>query len=1034
MLRRAGSHVRWLPTKTSYVSHIRSSSSASVTKDPPIIADKTAVRKSASNWKLQTLVTMSKLDTDPHHASSVPIYQTASFDCRQQNEYDYTRSGNPTRKVLQDTVAKLEGANYGMAFTSGMAALTAVLRLLKPGNIVLCSKDIYGGMHRQLLLCAKHSGVLVEFVETWDIKAVEQRFAKQSSQSSIGRRRNAIKMVCLESPTNPQMRVSDIRVLARLARANEALLLVDNSILSPVLSQPLSLGADLVVHSATKYLAGHADTMAGVVLCNDEQLASTLAFEQNASGTALAPFDCWLVLRGIKTMVLRVKAAQDNAVQIYDYLCKHPHVKGVNYLSPMTGRAGQVQGHMENEKRGFRNKEWRSEARLHYSQSKGAGGLMSFEVETVEIAKAIVKHCRLFKNTVSFGSINSLIEIPAEMSHASIPADQRTIPPTLIRLAVGIEDAGDLIQDIGQAISRAVLEFAQPAAEEPGSQDEQPAFSRARSRSLPLGETLPPMDLHAVGVSMPQWDDVVGYEEGCTEVHSKLRGGYPRFVFLHAIKQLFAKAESLFADASKEETAMVFASARVALRFQQFLNIPSTQCHDLAAHGAFAVTFPKTANAQAKQFWQHTGEIPSSRLAAAILEVIDRTCYENKQKFGPTGGLPEPAPGKEGEARGEIYFNTSYSPRGGLKQRISALTQADPHNIFLYPTGMAALTATQRLLKLATQWDDVPLRTVVFGFPYLDTLKLAQLKTIGSGCVFLGMGDQADLERLRALLETERISGLYVEFPSNPLLKAPDMVALRQLADEYNFVLIVDDTVAGFCNVDLGGKGGADIIMTSLTKQWELVLQGALMERALAPPGNVMGGCLRINEHGAFYDQLASRLARDHEELLFEEDANVLLNASTDVELRTAQSNNSALAIVDLLRAHPLVKHVCHPSIVTTDLYDAFKREGSSCSGYGGLLSVTFKDPTHGIAFFNSLDFPKGPGFGTNFSLVCPYTILAHYNELDWARDFGVDTNLVRIWTGQEDERELLAKLNIALDSIITGSSNTPDKAPRTLP
>eukprot|EP00457_Paulinella_chromatophora_P001290 gb/GEZN01001292.1/.p1 GENE.gb/GEZN01001292.1/~~gb/GEZN01001292.1/.p1 ORF type:complete len:1010 (+),score=107.17 gb/GEZN01001292.1/:386-3031(+) len=870
-----------------------------------------------------------------------------------------------------------------------MAALTAVLRLLQPGNVVLASKDIYGGMHRQLLLSAKQSGLLVEFVETWNLKAVENRIISDQGRGAIGRRRSTIKMICLESPTNPQMRVSDIRALARLARANGAYLMVDNSVMSPCLSQPLALGADIVVHSATKYLSGHADVMAGLALCNDQELAKQLAFEQNASGTGLSPFDCWLVLRGLKTMVLRMRASQENAVQLYDYLCNHPHVLGVNYLSPLQGRHGQVQAHVEDVKRGFRNNQWRSEAQLHYSQAKGAGGLLSFEVASPEVARLIVKHTRLFKNTVSFGSTSSLIEIPAEMSHASIPADQCSVPLSLIRLAVGIEDAGDLIQDLGQAISRAVLD-ANPGI----------AFASSGEWSLPLGETLPPRDSHAVGVSMPQWQDVVGYEEGDTVVHSKLRGGYPRFVFLHAIKQLFSKAENLFANTTKGETAMVFASARVALRFQQFLNVQGTQCHDLAAHGAFAVTFPKSHNNQAKQFWQHTGEIPSSRLAAAILEVIDRTCYENKQKS--TTEIPVVTAAATEESK-EVYSHTAYSPRDGLRRRISALTQVDMHNIFLYPTGMAALTATQRLLKLATQWDDTPLRTVVFGFPYLDTLKLAQLQPIGSGCVFLGMGDEKDLERLRVLLETERISGLYVEFPSNPLLKAPDLKKLRKLADEFNFVLIVDDTVSGFCNVDVSAKGGADIVMTSLTKQF-------------AGSGNVMGGVLRINEHGSFYDLLASRLARDHEELLFEEDAQVLLKASTDVELRTAKTNRSALAVVKLLKEHPLIADVFHPSVVTTDLYDTFKRHHSS-SGYGGLLSVVFKNPKDSQTFFNNLDFPKGPGFGTNFSLVCPYTILAHYNELDWVQNYGVDPSLVRIWTGQEDERELLAKLNIALDS-----------------
>ena len=220
-------------------------------------SDATAGRKKAdagtgkppSDFRIDTLVTMGALKSDPHCAASVPIYQTATFDVRGGGkEFDYTRSGNPTRGVLESMCAVLHSGKRAFAFTSGMAALTACLRLLKPGDCVLASSDIYGGMHRELMYSAVHSGLVVEFVETWDAAAVERRMSRSAHR---------VKMICMESPTNPKLKVSDIRALARIARANDAYLLVDNSIMSPMLSRPLELGADLVVESATKY-AQHA--------------------------------------------------------------------------------------------------------------------------------------------------------------------------------------------------------------------------------------------------------------------------------------------------------------------------------------------------------------------------------------------------------------------------------------------------------------------------------------------------------------------------------------------------------------------------------------------------------------------------------------------------------------------------------------------------------------------------------------------------------------------------------------------------------
>jgi len=933
---------------------------------------------------------------DPSGTVNVPIYQTATFDCRDQDLYDYTRSGNPTRHALQNVCASLEGPDAkAFAFTSGMAALTAVVRLIRPGETILACQDIYGGMHRLLMHAARASGATVRFVETWDVKQVEEAFAKEGQN---------IKMVCLESPTNPQMRVSNVAEIARIARANDAIVSIDNSMMSPVLMQPLALGADIVVHSATKFMGGHSDVMAGIVAVRDPELAKKIYFMQNAEGSGLAPFDCFLVLRGIKTMALRVREAQKNALAVYEFLVRHPDVIGVNYLKPLHDEQLHIDPVLEDRKRSHGNPDWVNETKTHFEQATGGGALLSFEMRSAEVSQEVIKNLKLFKNTVSFGSCSSLAEIPAQMSHASIPAEMQTMSPALIRLSVGIEDSRDLIADLRHAITLASMK----TSEQENSGD---AYKLERTQSygsFPLGESVPPKDHHAVGVSMPSWEDVVKYEEGDPETHAQLSAGYPRFVFLHAVKQLFAKAEELFA--APGERAMVLPSARIALRLQSFLNDPQVRLHDCFAHNAFAVTFPEAHMDKAKKFWQHSGEIVSSRKAAAVLDVIDRTCFENARKGGgrdvrnaqrndsaeaPDARIPRATP--------HSGRQVNFAAHSSLKKRIAGIHHEDADNVYLFPTGMAALASTQRLLKLSSQWEEKPLRTVIFGFPYLDTLKLAQLEPLGSGATFFGRGDEEDFVKLRELLERERISGLFCEFPSNPLLKAPDLSRLRALADEFGFAIIMDDSVVGSANVDLTGPQGADIICTSLTKQF-------------SGSGNVMGGSLVLNSQSPLYGVLKSRIDHDHEENLWSEDAQVLLKASADFESRVARTNATTMQLVDHLSKSPLVKSVYHPSCVQTELYDRFKRDAPH-AGYGSLFSVVFKEPSHAQRFYNKLQIPKTPGFGTNFSMTCPYTVIAHYHELEWAANFGVDANLVRIWIGLEDPRELVAKFDAALDS-----------------
>ncbi|XP_058747017.1 cystathionine beta-lyase, chloroplastic-like isoform X1 [Vicia villosa] len=360
---------------------------------------------------------------DPYGAVSPPLYQTATFtqpSAIENGPYDYTRSGNPTRDVLESILAKLDKADRAFCFTSGMAALTAVVHLLKSGDEILAADDLYGGADRLLSQVVPRSGVLVKRVNTSDLDEVASAFGPKT------------KLVWLESPTNPRIQISDIRKIAEMAHAHGALVLVDNSIMSPVLSQPLELGADIVMHSATKFIAGHSDIMAGVLAVKGERLAKEIYFVQNAVGSGLAPNDCWLCLRGIKTMSLRVEKQQENAQKIAEFLASHPRVKKVNYAG-LPGHPGRD---------------------LHYSQAKGAGSVFSFLTGSLALSRHIVETTKYFSITVSFGSVKSLISLPCFMSHASIPAavrEARGLTDDLVRISVGIEDVDDLIADLDNA-------------------------------------------------------------------------------------------------------------------------------------------------------------------------------------------------------------------------------------------------------------------------------------------------------------------------------------------------------------------------------------------------------------------------------------------------------------------------------------------------------------------------------------------------------------------------------------------------------
>ncbi len=360
-------------------------------------------------------------------AISVPIYQTSTFvqEAPGVNKgYDYARSGNPTRATVESLVAQLEGGHTGAAFASGLAAIDAVVKLLQSGDEIVAVDDIYGGAFRLFEQVYKKFGITVHYVDTSDIDAVAAVLTAKT------------KLIWIETPTNPTLKISNVRALAALAKAHGCLLCVDNTFASPALQKPLALGADLVVHSGTKYLGGHSDLIAGLVVTATAELGQQIKFLQNASGAILGPFDSWLLIRGIETLHLRIRQHCASAQAIAEFLQQHPAVDKVYYPGLATHPGHAVAA----------------------AQSKGFGGIVSFSLkeDTQEAATAFVTSTGLFKLAESLGGIKSLVSHPAQMTHKTIPAAKRKaagVSDSLIRLSAGLEDTEDLIEDLRQAFS-----------------------------------------------------------------------------------------------------------------------------------------------------------------------------------------------------------------------------------------------------------------------------------------------------------------------------------------------------------------------------------------------------------------------------------------------------------------------------------------------------------------------------------------------------------------------------------------------------
>ena len=358
----------------------------------------------------------------------VPIYQTSTYAqdaVGKHRGYEYSRTANPTRAALEQCIAALEGGAHGLAFASGMAAEAAVMQLLKPGDHTLAVDDLYGGSYRLFRRVLEPMGLTFSFVDGSDLAAVEKALTDRT------------RVVWVESPTNPLLKLVDIAAVSKLAHARQALLVVDNTFMSPYFQRPLSLGADIVVHSATKYLGGHSDVIGGTLVVNRDDLFERLAFLQNAVGGVPGPMDAWLVLRGLKTLAIRMREHDRNARLVAAFLSEHPRVARVFYP-----------GLPKNPQR-----------ELAQRQMSGFGGMISFEVKGgLEPARRVVERTQLFTLAESLGGVESLIELPAAMTHASIPAETRRahgVADGLVRISVGIEDVADLISDLDRALAQA---------------------------------------------------------------------------------------------------------------------------------------------------------------------------------------------------------------------------------------------------------------------------------------------------------------------------------------------------------------------------------------------------------------------------------------------------------------------------------------------------------------------------------------------------------------------------------------------------
>lgn len=487
-----------------------------------------------------------------------------------------------------------------------------------------------------------------------------------------------------------------------------------------------------------------------------------------------------------------------------------------------------------------------------------------------------------------------------------------------------------------------------------------------RWRAQDLGTALPESP-HAVSVCLPLWEHVIGYEENDPAVRGAMRAGYPRFVFpaqIEALRAAFAEEHG-----TAREGCLPFPARRCAEGCARFLAEAGEGQVSVAAYPAasaqpvFFAVFPPALAAAAKSYWQHYGETVSSRRAEAAL----------------TGAADTP---------------DAAAARQILQERIAGLSGGAPKDVYLYPSGMGALHAALSAVQQRTP----NAKTAQLGFPYVDVLKIQTVR--GPGAHFMPAGDAADVARVGALLAAgEPLAGVICEFPGNPLLRGADLPRLAALLRPHGVPLIVDDTPGTFYNVD--ALAYADIVVSSLTK-------------AFSGAGDVLAGSLVINPRSPLYDALKAAVHSAYEDTLWGEDAVVLERNSRDFPERMAQVNATTEALCAALRTHPAVEHLFYPQYEIPELYAQVKKPGG---GYGGLFSLVLKDgAVTAPVFYDNLRVSKGPSLGNNFTMACPYTLLAHYEELPWAGALGVSAHLVRVSVGLEPVADLLARFTEALD------------------
>lgn len=359
-------------------------------------------------------------------AVSVPIYQVSTYKqdgVGQHKGYEYSRTGNPTRFALEELIKDIEGGHAGFAFASGMAAINSVLMMFKSGDHIIFTDDVYGGTYRLLSNVLNRFNIEISFVDTSDVQNVKEAIQPNT------------KAVYVETPTNPLLKITDLQAVSELSKEHDLMFIVDNTFSTPYWQNPIDQGADIVLHSATKYLGGHSDVVAGLVVVNSQQLAEDLHFVLNSSGAVLGPQDSWLLMRGIKTLGIRMEEIESNTRAFVAFLQEHPEVSNIYYPG--------LESHGGHE--------------VHAKQARGGGGMISFDVGSSENADKLLQNLRYFTLAESLGAVESLISVPAKMTHASIPQDRREelgITDGLVRVSVGLEDIEDLKEDFVQALKK----------------------------------------------------------------------------------------------------------------------------------------------------------------------------------------------------------------------------------------------------------------------------------------------------------------------------------------------------------------------------------------------------------------------------------------------------------------------------------------------------------------------------------------------------------------------------------------------------